>query len=117
MRERQGDETATPERSSRSELPRRRRKRQGLILAALTAILVGVVIGWLAYSVLDAHAAPLPGVSAGGSLAGSGHNPRAMKTRDVRQAATRTHRAGPVLVSERGQRDAIRRAHTSPKRT
>jgi hypothetical protein len=66
MRERQGDETATPERSSPPVRPRRWSKRRGLILAALAAIIVGVVIGWLAYTVLAARAAPFPGAPAGG---------------------------------------------------
>lgn len=115
MRKRQGDETATPELSSPLVRPRRWTKRRGLIFAALAAILVGVVIGWLAYTVLAAHAAPLPRVCRG-SAAGSGHDRQAMRTCDVRNMATRAPRAGPVFVSERDQRDAIRRAHTSPER-
>jgi predicted lysophospholipase L1 biosynthesis ABC-type transport system permease subunit len=66
MRERQGNETASSERPSASERPRRLWKRQRLIVAAVVAILVGVVVGWLAYTVLSARAAPLLGAPAGG---------------------------------------------------
>jgi F0F1-type ATP synthase assembly protein I len=66
MREREGNEMASPERPSPSERPRRGWKRQRLIVAAVAAILVGVVVGWLVYTVLAARAAPLLGAPAGG---------------------------------------------------
>jgi hypothetical protein len=113
MRKRQGDETTTPERLSPPVRPRRWSKR-GLILVALAAILVGVVTGWLAYTVLAARAAPLASTCQG-SLAGSGHDRPAMRTCDARNMATWTPLPGAVFVSERDHRDAVRQAHTSPE--
>jgi hypothetical protein len=104
MRERQGDETATPERSSPADRSRRRWKRRRLVLAALAAILVGVVIGWLAYTVLAARAAPLSGSTGLGSPAGNGHDRPAIGTSDVANMAIWTPRAGPDFVSERDQK-------------
>jgi hypothetical protein len=59
-REREG-EVETLQGSSSPERRSRRTRRRVLVLAALAAILVGIVVGWLAYAVLAGDPAPLSG--------------------------------------------------------